>query len=82
MMRMVMILSLSVAAASPALSQTGPALGWGAPQAPPGALYCLKMEPVTGTRIGSIMCQTRDRWYEDEIDLDRVWAEDGVKVIA
>ncbi|QNM83727.1 hypothetical protein H8M03_05235 [Sphingomonas sabuli] len=73
MTRMVTILFLGLAVASPALAQ--------APQAPPGALYCLKMEPITGTRIGSIMCQTREQWYADEIDLDAVWAEDGVKII-
>jgi hypothetical protein len=51
------------------------------PDAPEGALYCLKMEPVTGTRIGSIMCQTRQQWADDEVDLAQAWAEDGVEVI-
>lgn len=52
-----------------------------APDAPEGALYCLKMEPITGTRIGSILCWTRQEWTENDIDLDGAWAEDGVEVI-
>ena len=53
----------------------------GAPDAPEGALYCLKMEPITGTRIGSILCWTRQEWADNDIDLDEAWAEDGVEVI-
>ena len=53
----------------------------GAPDAPEGALYCLKMEPITGTRIGSVLCWTRQEWAENDIDLDKAWAEDGVEVI-
>jgi hypothetical protein len=53
----------------------------GAPPAPDSALYCLKMEPITGTRIGSILCWTREQWAENDIDLDEAWAEDGVEVI-
>ena len=52
-----------------------------APDAPEGALYCLKMEPITGTRIGSVLCWTRQEWAENDIDLDKAWAEDGVEVI-
>ena len=52
-----------------------------APDAPPGALYCLKMEPITGTRIGSVLCWTREQWAENDIDLDKAWAEDGIEVI-
>ena len=53
----------------------------GAPAAPEGALYCLKMEPITGTRIGSVLCWTRQQWADNDIDLDKAWAEDGVEVI-
>ena len=53
----------------------------GAPDAPDGALYCLKMEPITGTRIGSILCWTRQEWADNEVDLDKAWAEDGIEVI-
>jgi len=52
-----------------------------APDAPEGALYCLKMEPITGTRIGSVLCWTRQEWADNDIDLDKAWAEDGVEVI-
>lgn len=53
----------------------------GAPDAPEGALYCLKMEPITGTRIGSVLCWTRQQWADNDIDLDEAWAADGVEVI-
>jgi hypothetical protein len=53
----------------------------GAPAAPERALYCLKMEPITGTRIGSVLCWTRQQWADNDIDLDKAWAEDGVEVI-
>ena len=46
-----------------------------------GALYCLKMEPITGTRIGSVLCWTRQEWADNDIDVDEAWAEDGVKVV-
>ena len=39
------------------------------------------MEPITGTRIGSVLCWTRQEWADNDIDLDEAWAEDGVEVI-
>ena len=56
--------------------------GTPAPAAPPNALYCLKMEPITGTRIGTIECRTRFDWAQDEVNVDDEWAENGVRVLA
>ena len=56
--------------------------GMPAPEASPSALYCLRMEPITGTRIGTIECRTRDAWAEDDVNVDDEWAENGVRVLA
>lgn len=55
------------------------------PVAPEGAAtarYCLRMEPITGSRIESVRCETRDAWAQLEVDVDQEWAENGVRVIA
>ena len=81
----ILFASIMIAGAMPvSASQSEPsddAVISGAPDAPEGALYCLKMEPITGTRIGSILCWTRQEWADNDVDLDEAWAEDGVKVI-
>ena len=65
-----------VAAASPALArQDDPAMPAGAPAASEGALYCLRVEPITGSRIETIRCETRQEWILLGVDLDRDWAK-------
>jgi hypothetical protein len=74
--------SLIVVAASPVLAQPAePDSLTGAPAAGPDARYCLRVEPVTGTRIERVRCWTRERWAELGVDLDREWAREGVRVI-
>ncbi len=71
------ILAGSAAAAQPELVQ-----GTGAPPAPPDALYCLRTEAVTGTRLEDVQCWTREQWAEQDVDLDKEWAKgEGVGVI-
>jgi hypothetical protein len=53
-----------------------------APAGAPNALYCLRMEPITGTRIGTIECRTRDDWAQLEVDVDEEWSENGVRILA
>lgn len=65
-----------------ALSMGTATLGVPAPAAPPNALYCLRVEPITGTLIGGIKCLTREQWAEGDVDVDEVWARDGVRVIS
>ena len=81
----VLLASILIAGAVPtAASQyvsSDDAVSSRAPDAPEGALYCLKMEPITGTRIGSVLCWTRQEWAENDVDLDEAWGEDGVEVI-
>jgi putative hemolysin len=72
-----------IAAASPvAASQPDPNVEAGAPAASPEARYCLRIEPITGTRIESIRCETREGWAQLEIDVDKEWAKEGVRVIS
>ena len=53
----------------------------GAPQASPDALYCLRVEAVTGTRLETVQCWTRAEWAENEVDVDKDWAKEGVAVL-
>ena len=52
----------------------------GAPAAGPDARYCMKIE-ITGSRVDIVRCWTREKWAEQEVDLDKEWAENGVRVI-
>jgi hypothetical protein len=73
---------IALAAASPlsATIQADPTIG--APPGTPATVYCLRVEPTTGTRIGGIECLTREQWADGDVDVDEVWARDGVRVIA
>ena len=68
-------------AASPVMASQSTEMTEGAPQASPGALYCLKVEANTGTRLETVQCYTRDEWAQMEVDVDKEWAKEGVKVI-
>ena len=52
-----------------------------APAAPPHARYCMRVEPVTGSRIESIECWTRDEWAAQGVDVDKDWPKEGVRVL-
>ena len=60
----------------------GVSRGYGAPPAPPTTKYCLSMEPITGSRIVTVQCRTRDEWAALEINVDEEWRENGVRLIA
>lgn len=75
------IAALSVVVAASSATQPEAMPGAGAPEAPPSALYCLRTEPITGTRLGAIACLTREEWAEGDVDVDKEWATDGVRVI-
>jgi hypothetical protein len=77
-----MIVALGLfAAASPSLAAgTGPT-AMPAPSDSPDALYCLRIEAVTGTRLETVRCWTRAEWAEQGVDVDADWAEEGVSII-
>jgi hypothetical protein len=78
-----LILALSViSAASPALAALPePTREAIAPAGTPDTKYCLRVEPITGSRIESVRCETRDQWARLEIDIDQEWTQNGVKVV-
>lgn len=73
---------LSMIVATSPLSATQTKAGGAAPQAPAYARYCLKVDPVTGSRMETIRCETRDGWADLGVDVDQEWARWGVRIIA
>lgn len=47
----------------------------------PDTRYCLRIEALTGTRIQKVECWTRRQWAEQDVDVDREWAKEGVAVL-
>ena len=70
-----------MAAAAPASVTIGEPVPTAAPEAGPDAKYCLHIE-ITGSRLEKILCLTRAEWVEQEVDVDKEWAANGVRVIA
>ena len=71
------------AAASPALATNPePASNAGAPAGTAETRYCMRIEPITGSRLEEVKCWTRDEWAEQGVDVDRDWAKEGVRIIA
>lgn len=56
--------------------------GNSAPEGTPSTRYCLRVDPIIGSRIETIQCMTREQWAELDIDVDQEWAQNGVRVIA
>jgi hypothetical protein len=78
------ILFLSMVAAAPPIWAAEPARApeTGAPVAAADARYCLRVEAVTGTRLETIQCWTREEWTQQQVDIDREWAREGVRVVS
>lgn len=72
-----------IAAISPAIAaQPAQFPRESAPPAPADARYCLRVEPITGTRVEAVRCKTREDWSLLGVDVDKDWAEEGVQVIS
>jgi len=70
-----------IAVASPlSAASFRPAPGTPAPAAGSDAKYCMRVEPVTGSRIETVKCWTRDEWASQGVDVDTEWAKEGVAV--
>ena len=77
-MALSLIVALSLAAAQ---SPAETAQQAGAPQAPPTARYCLRIDPITGSRMETVRCETRADWAAMDVDVDAEWAKWGVRVV-
>lgn len=77
----ILLASIMVAGAMPVLASQSDIAKARAPDASAGALYCLRVEAATGTRLETVQCWTRDQWAEMEVDVDAEWAAEGVRVI-
>jgi hypothetical protein len=53
----------------------------GAPPGTPSTRYCLRVDPITGSRLETIQCRTRADWASLDVDVDQEWAENGVRVV-
>lgn len=70
-----------VAAAAIAIGGSTAGAAAQAPSAGPDALYCLRIEAITGSRLEQVRCWTRGEWAEQGVDLDKEWPKEGVRVI-
>ena len=52
-----------------------------APPGTPTTRYCMRIEAVTGTRLETVKCWTREEWAEQGVDVDKDWPKEGVAVI-
>jgi hypothetical protein len=53
----------------------------GAPPGSPQTLYCMHVDPITGSLVQTIQCWTREEWAEQGVDVDKEWTKNGVKVV-
>ena len=75
-----LIVALSLVAAT---LQAGPSPARApAPAGTPQTRYCLRVDPLVGSRVETIQCKTREDWAALEIDVDQEWAENGVRTIS
>jgi len=78
---LLLVAALGTTAASlPSQEETSPGVS-GAPAGTEQTRYCMRIEAVTGTRIEEIRCWTRAEWAELGVNVDRDWAEEGVRTI-
>jgi hypothetical protein len=76
------LIALGVIVASPVVAQPEPTVPQAAPEGTPTTRYCLRVDPITGTRIETIQCRTREDWASLEVNVDEEWAQNGVRVMA
>ncbi len=62
-------------------AQPAPPPPAGAPEAPPNARYCLRVDPSVESRVETIRCETRDTWASMDVNVDKEWASWGVRVV-
>jgi len=74
-------LGLAVALSPVSATQMAPTMEGTAPPAGPGALYCMHIAPITGSKLEEVKCWTREQWAEQGVDVDHDWAKEGIRVV-
>jgi hypothetical protein len=77
-----LIFALGMIVASPLAAQPEMPPQGGAPAGAETTRYCLRVDPITGSRMETIQCRTREDWASLEVDIDKEWAENGVRVLS
>jgi len=80
--QLIVALSMMVTTSPISATQSEQIHGPGAPKAPATARFCLRVDPVTGSRMETIRCETREGWTQLGIDVDEEWTKWGIRVIA
>jgi len=77
------LFALSMVAVASPLAASQPDLGrpTAAPAGTPQTKYCMRIEAVTGTRLETVKCWTREEWAEEGVDIDKDWPKEGVAVL-
>ena len=78
-----LIVALSmIAFASPVMaSQPDQPTATTAPAGTPDTRYCLRVDPLPGQLVQTVQCWTRAEWADQDVDVDREWASNGVRTI-
>jgi hypothetical protein len=79
---LVFALGMIVAASPVSAANREPTPTTAAPAGSAETRYCLHVAPVTGSLIETVQCWTRNEWVEEGVDVDKVWAKDGVRIEA
>ena len=76
------VLSICVAAA-PLSATANPPPPAESPAPTDGAdtKYCLRVDPLTGSIVQTVQCWTRAEWADQDVDVDKEWALNGVSII-
>ena len=76
MARITRLLALALLAApSLAAAQSEPA-----PAGNADTRYCMRVT-LTGNIVEPVRCWTRDQWADQGVDVDKEWAEEGIRTI-
>lgn len=78
---MIIALSMIVAISPLSAANPPPPPESPAPTDGPGTRYCLRVDPITGNLVQTVQCWTRAEWADQDVDVDKEWAKNGVAII-
>lgn len=76
-------LALGLMAAAAPLSAANPdrERATAAPAGTAQTRYCMRVGPLTGSRLEQVECWTRAQWWAQGVDVNQDWPEEGVRTI-